>query len=78
MTIHYATCAAWRTGFRRECDCPPEQPWRVRRLGFRCYVVERWVDGRWTRFMSTANKQSAIRLVASMLWLKGEGLRSVG
>ncbi len=78
MTIHYATCAAWRTGFRRECDCPPEQPWRVRRLGFRHYAVERWLDGRWTRFMTTRSRTSACELVASIQWLASEGLRRVG
>ncbi len=78
MNVHYATCATWRSGFLRECDCPPVNPWRITRLGFRRYEVARWLDGQWTRFMTASSRKAAIQLVSSLEWLTTEGLRRVG
>lgn len=75
---NYATCAAWESGLPDTCDCPPEKVWQIRRIGFRRYEVCRWLDGRWTRFMTTTSRESAIQLVASLQWLTFEGLRRVG
>lgn len=79
--LHYATCAAWSTTseLRALCDCPPENVWQIRRVGFRRYEVCRWLDGRWTRFMRTSSRDAAAQLVASLQWLTfEEGLRRVG
>lgn len=86
MKLHFATCASWITSRTADCTCigAQQRPWRIRKTPHELFP---WTVYRRTgsaavngivyeRLMSCSTYQGAVELVASMIWLSKNGLRS--